>query len=47
MHGFKEVVCCCFLRGEGGEGGGEVKNHSGGLGHALQKSGPLRLQNVC
>ena len=43
MHGFKEVVCCCFLRGEGGEGG-EVKNHSGGLGHALQKSGPLRLQ---
>ena len=21
-----------------------MKNHSGGLGHALQKSGPLRLQ---
>ena len=42
MHGFKEVVCCCFLRGKGG--GGEVKNHSGGLGYALQKSGPLRLQ---
>ena len=32
-----------FFEGEGGRGG-EVKNHSGGLGHALQKSGPLRLQ---
>ena len=41
MHGFKEVVFV-FLRGKGGGGGkgGEVR----GLGHALQKSGPLRLQ---
>ena len=31
-----------FFEGEGGRGGSE--NHSGGLGHALQKSGPLRLQ---
>ena len=38
MHGIKQVVCCCFLRGEGGggkggggrgEGGGEVKPFRG------------------
>ena len=30
MHGFKQVVCCCFLggRGEGGKGG-EVKPFRG------------------
>ena len=39
MHGFKEVVCCCFLRGKGG--GGEVKNHSGGAWGMLYRNPDL------
>ena len=48
MHGFKEVVFCCFFEGEGGGGGkgGEVKPFRG-LGACSTEIRTSEIAKMC